>query len=174
MHLTRAIPYIALTLFARKSSRKCHTVRTFGLTVATKAEEEKDDGNKEAKEEEEEEKETAVWGKEEIVSGRYAKNSKLFRRGRGRERPTVTGATGNRKRSGAAAYNLKTHSAFKLLTMATGYKVLCRYHGEREARRGFVRVGGGTSAIQKFDLFERRLRTARRRDGAGGQIGGRF
>lgn len=30
--------------------------------------------------------------------------------------------------------------------------------------------GRGTSAIQKFDLFERRLRTARRRDG--GQIGG--
>lgn len=57
MHLTRAIPYIAFTLFARKSSRKCHTVRTFGLTAATKAEEEeKDDGNKE---EEEEEKEMA-------------------------------------------------------------------------------------------------------------------
>lgn len=57
MHLTRAIPYIAFTLFARKSSRKCHTVRTFGLTAVTKAEEEKDDGNKE--EEEEEEKEMA-------------------------------------------------------------------------------------------------------------------
>lgn len=56
MHLTRAIPYIAFTLFARKSSRKCHTVRTFGLTAVTKAEEEKDDGNKE---EEEEEKEMA-------------------------------------------------------------------------------------------------------------------
>ena len=44
MHLTRAIPYIALTLFARKSSRKCHTVRTFGLTAVTKAKEEKGDG----------------------------------------------------------------------------------------------------------------------------------
>lgn len=57
MHLTRAIPYIALTLFARESSRKCHTVRTFGLTAVTKAEEEKDDGNKEEDKEEEEEEE---------------------------------------------------------------------------------------------------------------------
>lgn len=49
--------------------------------------------------------------------------------------------------------------------MAAGYKVLCRCHGiERAAAHG------RTSAIQKFDLFERRLRTARRRDG--GQIGG--
>lgn len=56
MHLTRAIPYIALTLFARKSSRKCHTVRTFGLTAVTKAKEGKDDENKE---EEEEKKEMA-------------------------------------------------------------------------------------------------------------------
>lgn len=37
---------------------------------------------------------------------------------------------GNRKR--APAYNLKTHSAFKLLTMAAGYKVLCRRCGEVE------------------------------------------
>lgn len=28
-----------------------------------------------------------------------------------------------------AAYNLKTHSAFKLSTMATGYKVSCRCLG---------------------------------------------
>lgn len=56
MHLTRAIPYIALTLFVRKSSRKCHTVRTFGLTAVTKAKERKDDENKE---EEEEKKEMA-------------------------------------------------------------------------------------------------------------------
>lgn len=56
MHLTQAIPYIALMLFARKSSRKCHTVRTFGLTAVTKAKEEKDDGENK-KEEEEEEKE---------------------------------------------------------------------------------------------------------------------
>lgn len=44
---------------------------------------------------------------------------------------------GPRETESAPAYNLKTHSAFKLLTMAAGYKVLCRYHGEREreARR---------------------------------------
>lgn len=53
MHLTRAIPYIAFTLFAHKSSRKCHIVRTFGLTAVTKVEEEKDDGNKEEEEEKE-------------------------------------------------------------------------------------------------------------------------
>lgn len=56
MHLTRAIPYIALTLFARKSSRKCHTIRTFGLTAVAKAEKRKNDENKE---EEEEKKELA-------------------------------------------------------------------------------------------------------------------
>lgn len=80
-------------------------------------------------------------------------------------------ATGLRETESAPAYNLKTHSAFKLLTMAAGYKVLCRCHGIGRA----ARVGGRgeeTSAIQKFDLFERRLRTARRRDG--GQIGDRF
>lgn len=32
--------------------------------------------------------------------------------------------------------------------------------------------GEGDERVQKFDLFERRLRTARRRDG--GQIGDRF
>lgn len=62
MHLTRAIPYIAPTLFARKSSRKCHTVCTFGLTATTKAEEEKDDGNKEEEEEEEEKEMTMKRG----------------------------------------------------------------------------------------------------------------
>lgn len=71
-------------------------------------------------------------GGEEIVSGRYAKNLKLSRRGRGKERPMVTGP---RETESAPAYNLKTYSAFKLLTMAAGYKVLCRYHGERVARR---------------------------------------
>lgn len=54
------------------------------------------------------------------------------RRERGKERPMVTRP---RETESAPAYNLKTHSAFKLLTMAAGYKVLCRYHGEREARR---------------------------------------
>lgn len=44
--------------------------------------------------------------------------------------------TGPRETESASAYNLKTHSAFKLLTIAAGYKVLCRYHGEREACRG--------------------------------------
>lgn len=34
-------------------------------------------------------------------------------------------------------------------------------------------VGGGTSAIQKFDLFERRLRTARRRADRGQILDGR-
>lgn len=103
MHLTRAIPYIAFTLFARKSSRKCHTVRTFGLTAVTKAEEEKDDGNKE--EEEEEEKETAGkrW-RREIVSGRYAKNLKLSTGARKRE-ADGDGATGNRKRPGVQSKN---------------------------------------------------------------------
>ena len=42
---------------------------------------------------------------------------------------------GKPKTRPGAAYNLKTHSAFKLLTMATGYKVLCWYHSERKARR---------------------------------------
>ncbi|TGZ47317.1 Uncharacterized protein DBV15_00122, partial [Temnothorax longispinosus] len=118
MHLTRAISYIALTLFARKSSRKCHTVRTFGLTAVTKAEEEKDDRNKE------EEGEKEKKGGEERMCGEggkrsYAKNLKLSRRERGKERPMVTGP---RETESAPAYNLKTHSAFKLLTMAAGYK----------------------------------------------------
>lgn len=43
--------------------------------------------------------------------------------------------TGPRETESAPAYNLKTYSAFKLLTMAAGYKVLCWYHGEREARK---------------------------------------
>lgn len=104
-----------------------------------------------------------------VVSGRYAKNLKLSRGWRGDRRGRVEegeGAYGKPK--APRRYNLKTHSAFKLLTMAAGYKVLC--HNEEEVAR--VAGGGGTSAIQKFDLFERRLRTARRRDG--GQIGGRF
>lgn len=103
MHLTRAFLYIALTLFARKSSRKCHTIRTFGLTAVTKAEEEKDDGRKEK--EEEEEKSGCVGRRKEIVSGRYAKNLKLSRRERGKGRPMVTGATGNRKRPGVQSKN---------------------------------------------------------------------
>lgn len=39
-----------------------------------------------------------------------------------------------RETESAPAYNLKTHSAFKLLTMAAGYKVLCRCRCEREVR----------------------------------------
>jgi len=46
--------YCAHVVRAQKRERKCHTVRTFGLTAITKAEEEKDDRNK--KEEEEKEK----------------------------------------------------------------------------------------------------------------------
>lgn len=62
-------------------------------------------------------------------------------------------------------YNLKPHSAFKLLTMAAGYKVFCPVAGFVDAKCG-GEGGRGTqrrvrsSAIQKFDLFERRLRTA--------------
>lgn len=48
------------------------------------------------------------------------------------------GENGERERlretESAPAYNLKTHSAFKLLTMAAGYKVLCRCRCEREVR----------------------------------------
>lgn len=47
-------------------------------------------------------------------------------------------ATGLRETESVPAYNLKTHSAFKLLTMAAGYKVLCRCHGTGRA----TRVGG--------------------------------
>ncbi|EZA49669.1 hypothetical protein X777_12214, partial [Ooceraea biroi] len=56
---------------SRGSSRKCHTVRTFGLTAATRAlKNEKDDENESGM----------------VVSGRYAKNLKLSRQGRtGRE-----------------------------------------------------------------------------------------
>ncbi|KYN41725.1 hypothetical protein ALC56_03868 [Trachymyrmex septentrionalis] len=108
MHLTRAIPYIALTLFARKSSRKCHTVRTFGLTAVTEAKEEKDD-RKNKKEEEEEEEEEAkeiaekrVEREREIVSGRYAKNLKLSRVSRqARKRETDAVTTGPRETENA-------------------------------------------------------------------------
>lgn len=165
MHLTRAILYIALALFARKSSRKCHTVRTFGLTAVTKAGEEKDAGR--TRRRKRRKKGAGVCGKEERDRKRAVREEfeTLSAGGKsgGEERPMVTEP---RETESAPAYNLKTHSAFKLLTMAAGYKVLCRYHGEREARRDRARgggVGGGTSAIQKFDLFERRLRTARRR-----------
>lgn len=83
-------------------------------------------------------------------------------------------ATGPRETENARAYNLKTHSAFKLLTMAAGYKVLCRCRDAEESawERGEEEERGRIGAIQKFDLFARRLRTARRRDS--GQIGGRF
>ena len=86
------------------------------------------------------------------------KNSKLAegRRGVGGGGRSMT----NRKRS---MYNLKLHSAFKLLTMAAGYKVFCRWP-DSPMRSGVVRGEGvESSAIQKFDLFERRLRTARGR-----------
>lgn len=67
----------------------------------------------------------------------------------------------NRKRS---MYNLKLHSAFKLLTMAAGYKVFCRWPDSPMRSGGAGGEGEGeSSAIQKFDLFERRLRTAQRR-----------
>jgi hypothetical protein len=60
----------------------------------------------------------------EIVSGRYAKNLKLsLDGGEGKGGPV---AADPRETENARAYNLKTHSAFKLLTMAAGYKVLCR------------------------------------------------
>ena len=82
-----------------------------------------------------------------------------------REKGERAGSMTNRKRS---MYNLKPHSAFKLLTMAAGYKVFCwspdssmRSCGEGGAE------GVRSSAIQKFDLFERRLRTA----GGGGPGG---
>lgn len=81
MHPTRAIPRIALTLLARP--RKCHTVRTFGLTAVTKAREEKDDESKEKKGEEQEDEDDDEGVVEEVrggvVSGRYAKNLKLSR-----------------------------------------------------------------------------------------------
>lgn len=91
MHLTRAISYIA-RMFARKSSRKCHTVRTFGLTAVTKAEEEKDDRNwrKKKRKKRALEKSECTGRRKEIVSGRYAKNLKLSRRERGKEKPMVT------------------------------------------------------------------------------------
>lgn len=85
MHLTRAISYIALMLFARKSSRKCHTVRTFGLTAVTKAEEGKRQREQEERKKKRKksvaEKSGRAGRRKEIVSGRYAKNLKLSRRG---------------------------------------------------------------------------------------------
>lgn len=60
--------------------------------------------------------------------------------GRGKEGPM---ATGLRETESAPVYNLKTHSAFKLLTMAAGYKVLCRCHGiEKTGARGRTRGKG--------------------------------
>lgn len=44
----------------------------------------------------------------------------------------------NRKRS---MYNLKPHSAFKLLTMAAGYKVFCPVAGFVDAKCGGEGVG---------------------------------
>lgn len=118
-------------------------IRTFGLTATTRTPSNEKDENERAEEKEDEEQ----VGDGEVVSGWYAKNLKLSRRKgcenvrareREREREEVDsgGVTGNRKR--APAYNLKTHSAFKLLTMAAGYKVLCLCHDEE------ARVGGGS------------------------------
>lgn len=57
-----------------------------------------------------------------------------------REEFETLSTSGLRETESAPAYNLKTHSAFKLLTMAAGYKVLCRCHGiERAAARGRTR-----------------------------------
>lgn len=56
----------------------------------------------------------------------------LSRQARKRETDAVTRP---RETENAPPYNLKTHSAFKLLTMAAGYKVFCWYHSERKARR---------------------------------------
>lgn len=58
--------------------------------------------------------------------------------------------TGPRETESAPAYNLKTHSAFKLLTMAAGYKVLCRYHSERETRRGSWGSGEGQARFKSL------------------------
>lgn len=118
-----------------------------------------------------------------MVSGWFAKNLKLSldgseRRGEGGNGPILRWEgereEGLRKTESAPAYNLKTHSAFKLLTMAAGYKVLCRYHGRRGSARARAGRGKrkGASAIQKFDLFERRLAdgTTTRRRADRGQI----
>ena len=63
---------------------------------------------------------------ERLLKGwRNAKNSKLSG-GEGGGRSMT-----NRERS---MYNLKPHSAFKLLTMAAGYKVFCRWPGSSMER----------------------------------------
>lgn len=92
----------------------------------------------------------------------------LSRRERGKERPMVTGP---RETESAPAYNLKTHSAFKLLTIAAGYKVLCRYHGEREARRGSRGLQEGRARFKSLiylrgDCGRHDDATARGRSGA--------
>jgi len=83
-------------------------------------------GGKRRWEEEEEEE------KEEWMCGVKERDCKRAVREEFETLPTVTGP---RETESAPAYNLKTHSAFKLLTMAAGYKVLCLYYGVREARR---------------------------------------
>lgn len=116
--------YCAHVVRAQERERKCHTVRTFGLTAVTKAEEKKDDRNK--KEEEEKEKSGKEWvcGKEERDRKRTVREEfETLSTAARKERPMVTGL---RETESASAYNLKTYSAFKLLTMAAGYKVLCR------------------------------------------------
>lgn len=111
MHLTRAIPYIALTLFARKSSRKCHTVRTFGLTAVTgKRRRKKTTGTRRRIKKKKRKKRATegewVYGKKERDRKRAVREEFETLSTGAREREADgDGATGNRKRPGVQSKN---------------------------------------------------------------------
>lgn len=102
--------------------------RTFGLTAVAKAKR-----GKRRREQGVRRRGRSLGEGREIVSGRYAKNLKLSLDGGVGKGGGPVVAAGPREAENARAYNLKTHSAFKLLTMAAGYKVLCRCHGAGES-----------------------------------------
>lgn len=86
------------------------------------------------------------------------------------ERGGTGGRAGLWETESVPAYNLKTHSAFKLLTMAAGYKVLCRCRGEGGCAWGRAREGWARFK----SLIYLRGDCGRHDSATAGRSGGRF
>lgn len=128
---------------------------------------------KEQEEDEEEEMEEIARARERAVREEFETLAMVAEK-RGGEREREGGARAAarlRETESASAYNLKTYSAFKLLTMAAGYKVLCRCRGTGWRRGGGV-WGRAVKGRTRFKSLIYLRGDCGRHDG--GQIGGRF
>lgn len=113
-----------------------------------------------------------VEGKEGRARKRYAKNLKLSRDGNEEKRGAGGRRVYGKHTESALAYNLKTHSAFKLLTMAAGYKVCATTGGGKGEGGG---GGGGTGDERaRFKSLIYLRGDCGRHDGATAGRSGRF